>query len=154
MKYINLTKNLKTLVDLNDYENLIQYKWCSIQKRDKFYAGRGQWIKDRTKIMYLHRILLNAKPKEFVDHINGDTLDNRRINLRLCSNKDNVRNQSLNKKNKSGYKGVRNTNRNLTKKYLASIGVNNKSIYLGYFHTAKKAAIAYNNAAIEYFGKF
>lgn len=72
MKYINLTQNFKTLVDSNDYDMLIKNKWCVIQKRNQFYACRGLWIKDRTKIIYLHRILLNAKSKQFVDHINLD----------------------------------------------------------------------------------
>src|ERR1019366_4495373 len=120
-----------------------QFKWCAIQKRNQYYAGRGIWGNGKTKIVYMHKILIPNN--KYIDHINGNTLDNRRINLRICSNKDNVRNQKKSKANTSGYKGVHKLKRKLIKQFTAQICVNGKSIHLGYFSTAQEAAQAYNN---------
>jgi AP2 domain-containing protein/HNH endonuclease len=100
----------------------------------------------------LHRLIMNAPADKEVDHINGDTLDNRRCNLRICSHKENLRNQKLPKNSKSGYKGVTWYKR--IKKWRSHIRLNKKQIHLGYFDDIKLAANAYNEAAIKYFGEF
>jgi hypothetical protein len=87
-----------------------------------------------------------------VDHINGNTLDNRKLNLRICKNEENVRNQKLSKRNKTGYKGVSYNKR--LEKFCATIRFKNKTICLGHFENKIDAAIAYNNSAIKYFGEF
>lgn len=101
----------------------------------------------------LHRIIMNVTdPKIFVDHINGNTLDNRRCNLRLCSHKENSRNQKLRKNNTSSYKGVFYNKKN--NNYNAFCTVNGKREFIGCFKYAYNAALAYNNKAIELHGEF
>lgn len=86
-----------------------------------------------------------------MDHINGNTLDNRKKNLRLCTNQQNVASQHKLKKNESGFKGI---SKNKIGIWRARLRVNYKEIYIGSFHTAKEAAEAYDKAAIKYFGEF
>lgn len=97
----------------------------------------------------MHRFLIGAKG-EFVDHINGDGLDNRKSNLRLCSNAQNVQNTGLTRANTSGYKGIRLRNG----RWDSRITCLNKTYHLGVFSTKEEAARAYNAAAIELHGEF
>jgi hypothetical protein len=87
-----------------------------------------------------------------VDHINGNTLDNRKENLRICTQNQNGKNRLLNKNNVSGYKGV--TYKKANKLWCAQIVVNYHKMYLGLFTTAEAAALAYNEAAKKYHGEF
>lgn len=104
----------------------------------------------------MHRLILARElgrellPKEFVDHINGDGLDNRRINLRIATHQQNIRNQRLSKANTSGYKGVSKRN----KRWGSCISVDGKTIHLGRFDTPEEAHEAYCQAARKYFGEF
>lgn len=90
-----------------------------------------------------------------VDHINGNRLDNRKSNLRLCTRTENNHNMKLSSRNKSGAKGVYVQSKNRLR---VSIMVNGKNIYIGTFPNTeaglKQAKTAYNNAAIKYYGEF
>jgi hypothetical protein len=147
---IKLTRNKLAIVDPEDFEKLNSLKWYAGQARDRFYACRTDVNQKR---IYLHRFLLNIQdPKIFVDHINGNTLDNRKSNLRLCNNSENLYNRKQNKRNKSGYKGVHlNKNTNL---WQAKITVDRKTVYIGEYKSVELAAQAYNTAAKKYFKEF
>lgn len=92
----------------------------------------------------------------FIDHINNNTFDNRKINLRICTNNENQRNRRKLSKASSKYKGV--CFAKYTKKWQASIEIRmdgkRNNIYLGQYYDEKDAAKAYNDAAIKYFGEF
>ena len=102
------------------------------------------------KTIYLHRVIMNPPDGMVVDHINGDGLDNRRQNLRICTQRDNVKNRKQNR-NKALYKGVSMRSNGLYRARITNYGV---SFSLGDFDTAEKAAEAYNKAALIKFGAF
>ena len=149
---IKLKDNFETTIDVEKFEEISSYKWYLTKCDSNFYVCR--YIKSGNKYikMYLHRFLLNASKGQIVDHINGNTLDNRLCNLRLATAAENNRNSKISKSNKSGYKGIYYNK--LFKKYIAQITVNYKGIYLGAFKTKEEAALRYNEAALEYFGEF
>lgn len=109
-------------------------------------------IKSKTlKEKILARVLLNVEDKKIqVDHINNNSLDNRKCNLRACTQTENARNRDKQKNNKSGYKGVSVHG----DRYRVKIHPNGKTIELGIYDDKKEAAKAYNAAAIKYFGEF
>jgi len=148
MKKIKLTQNKYALIDNEDYNLIKTYKWYAAISRKKYYAVTN--LNNKTKQM--HRLIMNLKKDQIIDHINGNGLDNRKSNLRLCSNKENARNRGKNINNTSGYKGV--TWSKEKNKWNARICFNYKDIYLGDYKNIKDAARAYNEAAIKYHGEF
>lgn len=134
------------LIDEVDYSVIAGYSWC--------IAGNGYAVardKKSRKVIYMHRLLLN-NPAGIVDHTNGDKLDNRRSNLRTCTNAQNSRNQKIRSNNTSGFKGVsKNGGRD---KWEAYIRTNYKRKFLGYYDTPEEASKAYKNAALELHKEF
>lgn len=100
----------------------------------------------------LHTLLLKPQKGEICDHINGNKLDNRRINLRKCNAKENARNKGHSRNNTSGFKGVYWMKDQ--KKWLASIRVDDIQRHIGVFSSKEEAAIAYKEASLKYHGKF
>lgn len=147
---IPLTRGMEAIVDQQDWECLSKCKWYAKWNpvTRSFYAYR----QDKKKTTAMHRVIMEATGRVLVDHRNHNTLDNRRENLRVCTSAQNLWNQGKRKKNTSGYKGV-SWNRN-SKKWIACIGVNRKSIYLGAFPSAHEAGMAYADAARLYHGEF
>lgn len=146
-KQIPLTQGKFALVDDEDYEELMKYKWYF----DNGYARRDGPAPIKKRIL-MHRQIMNAKAGQDVDHINHDGLDNRRINIRLCTTSQNMQNSKLYKNNSTGLKGVRFHKR--MKKYQASIRINGKAKHLGTFENPIDAAKVYNEAALKLFGEF
>lgn len=138
-------------IDYEDWKILQNFKWyVSVEG----YVSRNiskKELLDRRSIS-IHRSILSASVGYVVDHINGDPLDNRKMNLRACLINENVRNRKLNSDNKSGYKGV--SKHRKTGKWQADIRLNNRTKYLGLFASAVEAALAYNSAAKKYHGAF
>ena len=109
------------------------------------------WKKDKK---YLHRFIMNAPIGMEVDHINGNPLDNRKENLRICMRSQNSRNVRMHKDNKTGWKGVYCDKRKIINKWSSRILVNGKSISLGYYHCPTAAHFAYCRAAVKYHEDF
>lgn len=93
---------------------------------------------------------MGAKPGEEIDHINGEHFDCRKSNLRICTHSQNIANDGPKKNNKLGVKGVDFQQG----KYRATIRVNYKKIFIGYFDTLREAAVAWNEASKKFFGEF
>lgn len=149
MKTIQLNKGHKTLVDDADFDILSGYTWFI---SDTGYAKSTLWKEGKAHQIRMHRLLMKAPKGKMVDHINGDKLDNRRVNLRLCTNAENMRNRQKTRFNTSGFKGVYWNKRD--KKWQAQIKIFYKQVCVGRFDDVKEAARAYNNAALEAFGAF
>jgi hypothetical protein len=135
--------------------NVNKYKWYLVKSKtsDTYYARTNTRINGKRSYLLLHRYLTDCPKGKEVDHINGNGLDNRKENIRICSRSQNVCNA---KKYKTGftskYKGV--CFRKPSNKYVAQIMIGKIRKGLGYFEKEIDAAIAYNNAAIKYYGEF
>ncbi len=145
--YLPLTKGSIAIVDPDDLEILSETNWCCCNIGGFLRAQRCR----NGKKEYMHRIIMDAKNGKIVDHINHDTLDNRRYNLRICNKSQ----SQWNKKAQGGtskHKGVCWSKR--VEKWIVSIGYKNKRIHIGYFCNEEEAAIAYNKEAIRLHGEF
>lgn len=149
---VPLTRGFYTTIDVQDVE-LADLKWCAVKGKTGAYAMRAD--KNREKI-WLHRAIMERivgrklLPEEIVDHIDRDSLNNRRDNLRIATYTQNIHNRQRPRNNTSGYKGVHSSGN----AWIAKINAHGQFIYLGRFPDAVSAANAYNNAAIQYHGEY
>ncbi len=123
------------------------------------------WTSDqrRNRIGSVARMIMDAPAGMQVDHINHDTLDNRRCNLRMCTSSENARNRRKQRRSKAKYKGViyvsdpkydGSRSGGVVKRWRAYTRVMGKRIWLGYYATQEGAAAAYNAYAVKTFGVF
>lgn len=152
MNEIPLTQGKFTVVDDEDYEWLMQWKWFAVKAGKTYYARRASYKNGRLSPIPMHREILGLLYGDGTlgDHRNRNGLDNRRNNLRVASAQLNCYNKGMQKNNTSGFRGVTWDKR--SEQWLAQIRVDRKTKGLGYYPIKKDAAIAYDNAAIKYFG--
>jgi hypothetical protein len=139
------SKIASAVVDAGDYELVKPYKFNFSGRTYVRISG-----KSKEGFLFLHQLLLQTK---WVDHADTDRLNNRRSNLRSCTNQQNQFNQKLRSVGLSKYKGV-SMLQNRPSPYRAQIQLDGVRIHLGSFAVETKAALAYNKAAKEYFGEF
>jgi hypothetical protein len=142
-----ITKDIK--FDEQDRDIISRYTWSVVKHK----GGLKYAYCQKTKT-FLHRLLIKTDNKTYIDHINGNGLDNRRCNLRVCTHTENMQNRKMHKNNTSGYKGVYQDKRAKNKKWVAVIRCNGVKHFLGIFTEKIEAAKAYNSGAIRYFGEF
>ena len=156
IRLIPLTKGQFAIVDEADFEFLSQWKWQAIwaPSTQSFYAQRSspRGANGKQEIIPMHRFLLGLGKGNKLkgDHINHDTLDNRRANLRAVTAQQNSQNRKRYRDNRSGFKGV-------SKNYgqwVAMITERGKTTVLGRFATPEAASECYQQAAKERFGEF
>jgi hypothetical protein len=141
MAYIPLTRNLQAIVDVEDYEWLSQYKWhASVSGDGMVYAKRQV----RRHDVLMHRMIMQPPSGMVVDHINGNGLDNRRCNLRICTPAVNARNRRKHAAGKSRFIGVYPRGQ----KWEAYVGRK----YVGRFDDDVAAAKARDRQALEMYG--
>lgn len=153
VKELQLSQHKIALVDDQDFGVLRQWRWSAVKQKsghDVWYAVRSERRDGKQKVISLHRFLMNPPEGMYIDHINGDSLDNRRENLRLCTHRENMQNRRPNANNRYGFKGVEK----IKKRWRGYICVNDRNIHLGMFATVEEAARAYDRAALEHFGEF
>jgi hypothetical protein len=151
---VPLTKKQYAIVDADIYKWIMQVNWCVQWNHStkSFYAATQIEGKYGRKQMaaFMHDFIGRPANGLEMDHKNRDTLDNRRSNLREGTHKQNVANSGPRNTNKCGFKGVYTARG----RWYSTIRVDSKSISLGGYGSAKEAAIAYDEAALRYFGEF
>jgi hypothetical protein len=130
----------RSLIEAHRWHALMLTGRCYVQSR---IAGKEE---------YLHRLIMCAPKNLCVDHINGDGLDNRRANLRICTGKENQHNMRRHRDSQSPYKGVRFDPRDGC--WYARIYTDGHEISLGAHRSPEAAALAYDDAAVRCFGVF
>jgi len=153
---IPLSRGKFAIVDPDDYYRLSEYNWfLSAGIRNNSYAVRRSPNRNgkRGKVIRMHREVANTPDGVVCDHINGNSLDNRKANLRSATHLQNSWNARKSSKScSSKYKGV--TFYKKQQKWQGQICVNGKKIFLGEFKEEKQAAKEYDKAAKKYFGEF
>jgi len=139
-------------VDPEDYERLAAYEWYYVKGTCNFYAARAAHAAESGKTVAMHRDLIEVPEGMLVDHINHDSVDNRKANLRPATRAQNACNRRKFRGATSKYKGV--TLRKATGKWTARICIHRRSIHIGCFEKEIEAAKAYDNAARKYHGEF
>ena len=132
----------KAIIDIDDYDLVKQYKW----------GFSHNYIINYTNNIYLHRLIINASDDKYVDHIDGNTMNNRKHNLREVTHQQNNMNKTNKGQGNNKRKGV--SYRKDKGKWRAYIVLNNKHISLGSFNTEEEAIKAREEAEIKYFGEF
>jgi len=159
MKEIKLTRGYVALVDDEDFDRVTAagaWQARTVRRKDgtiwNVYASHGVRIGPRKEgkeiTIRLHNFIMGITG---IDHEDGNGLNNQKYNLRPAKDVENGRNRKINHNNTSGFKGV---SLDKDKYWTAHIRVDYKLKHLGYFGTPKEAALAYDAAAISYFGEF
>lgn len=133
----------RTIIDLDDIDKVKNYKW--------YLDGRG-YVYCGTIRNSLHRLIINCPEDKVIDHINHNKLDNRKSNLRTCTQQQNTINRSKTSRNTSGYVGV--CYKPKINKWQSYITVNKKPMHLGYYNTLEEAIEVRKQAEIKYFGEY
>ena len=137
------------LVDDEDFDFLNKWRWHT---DNKGYVVRRVRVGGKKLVVYMHREIMKTPSGMVTDHINGLRNDNRKDNLRVCTDAENKRNRGKTMNNSSGFKGVYWQKQ--IGRWYSRIMVDNKDIYLGTFDTPELASKAYIKASKKYHGEF
>lgn len=146
------------LIDTDDYEKVKNFRWFINRKSERLY-GKVYFEYKHSGVTgifrtSLHRLIMGLKTHDgkVVDHINGNTLDNRRQNLRICTIAENNMNARGGKRKYNLPKGAYKMK--LSARYMSQITLNKTIYYLGYYDTPEEAHAAYCEASKKYHGEF
>lgn len=139
MKIIKLYSGEVVLVDDEDYDRLVGIQWYI---HTQGYASGRVRLNNKLTMVLMHRYILNTPDGYGTDHIDGNKLNNQKANLRMCTQKMNMRNAVY--QNATGYTGVKLRKNG---RYQARISISGKQLSLGTFDTAEEAYLKYMETA-------
>lgn len=153
MPQIPLSRGLYAEVSPEWYQYLSQFKWFArySKSNNAFYASRNVGKRPHRTLEHMHRVIMSTPEGLDVDHINGDTLDNRVENLRNCHRSMNVANSKLRTDNTSGFRGVHMTRSGRWCALVRSMGI---TIFQKNYESKIESAVAYDKAARLAFGEY
>jgi hypothetical protein len=152
---IDLGEGEFTIVDSDVYYRLGNFKWYLNGSKGKFYAVRSVKVDSTcTTVLRLHREIMNAPAGLLVDHHNGDSLDNRRDNLRIATACQNMQNRRVRKKHTASSQFIGVYFDKGRKDWIYQLRANGKLVSTGRFATEVEAARARDRAALKYHGEF
>lgn len=134
------------MVDDEDFERLVKYRWQATKIRNSFYATRNTYLGNyKSEHGYMHRMIMKTPKGMVTDHIDGDGLNNQKSNIRICTQRENSLNRphGLQKNNYSGFVGV--SWYSPSGKWRARTKMWGKCIHLGHFKTRELAYKEYIN---------
>ena len=145
---VELNRGLEAHIDIADVPELAGYAWRALihNETGRAYAYRLE----KGKCILMHRHLLSPTPSELVDHVDGNGLNNKRCNIRICTYQQNAANRVVDRINRLGLKGVQKSDG----RYLARIQHKGRQYRLGGYDTPEEAAAAFRGAAIILNGEF
>jgi hypothetical protein len=149
IRYIPLTRGVHAIVDAEDYEWLSKHKW-QVQPSpngDALYAKRCE----RGRLILMHREIMKPPKGKFVDHFNGNGLDNRRCNLRICDPRENCCNRSKRANAKQKYIGVQPCGKHA---YTVTLMHKGKTYREGKYRDEVEAATARDRLALKHHGPY
>lgn len=152
---INSLKHGKfnVLYDDDDHELICKHTWTlNFKSQNQKYVYTTFRTNGIVQQLKMHHLICPISNNLVVDHIDGNGLNNRRDNLRLATQRQNICNKSIQRNNTTGYKGVHFHKK--AKKYTVSFKINGRSLYGGIFVNIIEAAKRYNELAIKYYGEF
>lgn len=148
---VELSNGGYAIIDEEDWIKVKNYTWRRLDANTTSYAI----TKINGDTVYMHRLIGRIPDNLVTDHINGNGLDNRKENLRACTQAQNLRsNGPYRESTCPEYRGVRDTKRSLSKPYQARIKKDGKQRHIGYFSDPREAAEAYDEKARELFGEY
>lgn len=152
MKFVPLSKNKQARVDDEDFERVSRWHWSYCPNRGGYAVRNETYAPGKHRYLPMARFILNAPKGKLVDHINGETLDNRKENLRLCTHAENQANKKRPVNNTSGYKGVQWSKQK--EKWIAVAWLMGHLYYGGAYTDKIEAAKAYDRLAVKLYGEF
>jgi len=145
---VSLTKGFVAVVDVTDLGIVAGYRWVVLISGQTGHAYAVRY--HLGKCILMHRELLSAPPGMWVDHEDGDGLNNRRKNIRIATPAQNMANKVVERRNRLGIKGVSLDGG----RYRATIKPDGRTIHLGRYNTPEEAAAAYRGAARILWGDY